>query len=88
MQGRVIILMHCTPPQYVLSTYEVSSWYLKYVLRYAPDKNVGRKDGRKVGRTDEDYFYIPRRLSAGDKNIQVYLHLFSVVNVKTVNFPN
>jgi hypothetical protein len=33
-------------------------------LRYAPDKNVARKNGR----TDEDYFYIPCRLSAGDKN--------------------
>jgi hypothetical protein len=46
MQGGVIILVHCTPPQYDLSTYEVSSWYLKYFLRYAPDKIVGRKDGR------------------------------------------
>jgi fucose 4-O-acetylase-like acetyltransferase len=41
----VIILVHCTPPQYDLSTYEVSSWYLKYFLRYAPDKNVGGKEG-------------------------------------------
>jgi hypothetical protein len=48
MQGRVIILVHCTPPQYDLSTYEVSSWYmyLKYFLRYAPDKNVRWKDRR------------------------------------------
>jgi hypothetical protein len=44
MQGRVIILMHCTP-QYDLSTYEDSS-YIKYFLRYALDKNVGRKDRR------------------------------------------
>jgi hypothetical protein len=49
MQGRVIILVHCTSSQYGLSTYAVSSWYLKYFLRYAPDKNVGRKDGRTEG---------------------------------------
>jgi hypothetical protein len=50
MQGRVIILMHCTPPKYDLCTYEVSSWYLKYFLRYASDKNVGRNDGRTEGK--------------------------------------
>jgi hypothetical protein len=66
MQGRVITFVHCTPPQWDLSTYDVLSWYLKYFLRYALDKNVGRKDGRNDGRTNEDYFYIPRRLSAGD----------------------
>jgi hypothetical protein len=62
MQSRVIILVHCTPPQWGLSTYEGSSSYLKHFLRYVLDKNVGRKDGwmdgwmdgrtegRKVGR--------------------------------------
>jgi hypothetical protein len=70
MPGRVIILTHCTPPHRDLSIYEVSSWYLKYFLRYALDKNVGRKEGRTGG----DYFYIPRRLScllAWDKKIEM-----------------
>jgi hypothetical protein len=47
IQGKVIILEHCTP-QYNLSTYEVSSWYLKYFLRYAPNKNVGQTDRRRL----------------------------------------
>jgi hypothetical protein len=53
MQDRVTIFMHCTPPQYELSTNEVSSWYLK---------NLRQTDVRMDG----DYFYIPRRLSARD----------------------
>jgi hypothetical protein len=52
MHGSVIILVRCTPPQYDLSTYQVLSWYLKYLLIYDPYKNVGRiDDGRMDGRT-------------------------------------
>ena len=29
MKERVIILVHCSPPKWDMSTYEVSSWYLK-----------------------------------------------------------
>jgi hypothetical protein len=39
MKGRVIILVHCTPPEWDLCTYEVSCWYLKGLLSYALDKN-------------------------------------------------
>jgi hypothetical protein len=76
MQGRVIILVHCTPPQWGLSTYEVSSWYLKYFLRYAPDKNVGRKDGRKEGWSDrrtETISIFPAAFSAGDNNVDIHI---------------
>jgi hypothetical protein len=52
IQGRVIILVQSTPPQWGQPTYDVSSWYLKYFLRYAPDKNVRRKDGRTEGRAE------------------------------------
>ena len=37
--GRVMVLAHCTPPQWDLSVYEVWSQYLKDFLSYAPDKN-------------------------------------------------
>ena len=38
MEERVTVLVHCTPLQWDLSMYEVSSWYLKDFLSYAPDK--------------------------------------------------
>ena len=38
MKERVMVLEHCTSPQWDLSTYEVSSWYLLYFLKYGPDK--------------------------------------------------
>jgi hypothetical protein len=66
MQGGVIILVHCTPPHYDLSTYEVSSWYLKYFLRYAPDKNDGRKDGRTYRRVQ---LYMPPTSLSHKKSI-------------------
>jgi hypothetical protein len=35
IKSRVIILMHCTPPEWDLYTYEVSCWYLIRFLSYA-----------------------------------------------------
>jgi hypothetical protein len=43
MKGRVIILVHCIPPGWDVSTYEVSCWYLKGFLSYALDKDKVRK---------------------------------------------
>ena len=40
MKGRVITLMHWTPPEWDLSIYEVSCWYLKGFCSYTLDKNL------------------------------------------------
>jgi hypothetical protein len=77
-QGRVIILVHCTPLQWGLSTHEVSSWYLNYFLRYDPDKNLGgRKDGRTEGRT-ETISISPAAFSAGIIKSYDYCQKYSV----------
>lgn len=36
---RVMVLGHCTSPQWNLLTYEVSSLYLQYLSSHVPDKN-------------------------------------------------
>jgi hypothetical protein len=44
-QGRVTVLMHCTPTQWNLSNYKVSCWYLLLFQTYNPDKKK-RTDGQ------------------------------------------
>ena len=43
MMPGLMVLVHCTSPQWDLSTCEVSCWYLEYFLSYAPDKNQAWK---------------------------------------------
>ena len=52
-----MVLIHCTPSSHIVSTYEVSSEYLKYLRSYALDKKCGRTDGRPSGWSLIGYFF-------------------------------
>jgi hypothetical protein len=48
MKGRVTILVHCTPPEWDLCTYEVSCWYLKGFLSYARFLKITKGNNSKI----------------------------------------
>lgn len=75
MKDKVIIPAQCNLPQWHLSMYEISSWYLKYFLSYAADKN---SDEHMV----KTNHHIPPPLRSGgwgnklklDNDLKLFLH--------------